>query len=128
MIVGLANGCFDGLHSGHKRFLREAVRRCGHLIVAVNHDAWCRMHKGPQRPLVMLEFRIEALECFLHFLPGKPNYSVVPFNGDAYRLAEIIAPDVVFRGHDQRDESPIPVVRIDKFGDFSTTSQARSAS
>jgi len=62
----LANGLFDLLHVGHVRYL-EAAREAGRvLLVALNSDASARRVKGPGRPFVPLEERLEivaALEC-----------------------------------------------------------------
>jgi len=62
----LANGLFDILHVGHVRYL-EAARAAGQsLLVAVNSDASARRLKGPGRPFVPLEERLEilaALSC-----------------------------------------------------------------
>ena len=62
----LANGLFDLLHVGHVRYL-EAARGAGRsLLVALNSDASARRLKGPGRPFVPLEERLEivaALAC-----------------------------------------------------------------
>ncbi len=62
----LANGLFDLLHVGHVRYLEGAKRAGARLLVAVNSDASARRLKGPGRPVVPLEERVEllaALEC-----------------------------------------------------------------
>jgi len=65
----LTNGCFDLLHTGHVRYLKQA-RGCGDaLIVAVNSDASVRELKGPDRPLNGELDRAEvlaALRCVDH--------------------------------------------------------------
>jgi rfaE bifunctional protein nucleotidyltransferase chain/domain len=62
----LANGLFDLLHVGHVRYL-EGARACGErLLVALNSDDSARRLKGPDRPYVPLEERMEivaALGC-----------------------------------------------------------------
>jgi D-beta-D-heptose 7-phosphate kinase / D-beta-D-heptose 1-phosphate adenosyltransferase len=129
--VGFTCGCFDGLHQGHKHLLRDAARQCNHLIVAVNNDAWCRDHKGEGRPLVSLEARMEAVHVFLHFLPlGHAfDFAIIPFAGRDWELIPAIAPDVIFRGHDQSGAcGAIPVVRVDKLEGFSTTLEAQRRS
>ena len=60
------NGCFDLLHVGHVRNLQAARTRGDVLVVGVNSDASVRQLKGPGRPLVPAEQRVEvlaALEC-----------------------------------------------------------------
>jgi len=65
----LTNGCFDILHTGHVRYLKQA-RACGDaLIVAVNSDASVRELKGPERPLngeLERAELLEALRCVDH--------------------------------------------------------------
>lgn len=50
--VVFANGCFDILHVGHKRYLEAARQQGDILIVAVNSDASARNLKGPGRPIL----------------------------------------------------------------------------
>ncbi|HWZ25788.1 MAG TPA: adenylyltransferase/cytidyltransferase family protein [Verrucomicrobiae bacterium] len=50
--VVFANGCFDILHVGHKRYLEAARQQGDILIVAVNSDASARSLKGPGRPVL----------------------------------------------------------------------------
>ena len=45
------NGCFDLLHAGHVRYLRQARALGDCLVVALNSDASVRALKGPARPL-----------------------------------------------------------------------------
>jgi rfaE bifunctional protein nucleotidyltransferase chain/domain len=59
--VALANGCFDVLHVGHVRLLREARALAQILVVALNGDASARSHKGVGRPLVPLAERMELV-------------------------------------------------------------------
>jgi rfaE bifunctional protein nucleotidyltransferase chain/domain len=50
--VVFANGCFDILHVGHKRYLEAARQQGDILIVALNSDASVRNLKGPGRPIL----------------------------------------------------------------------------
>jgi len=62
----LANGIFDLLHVGHVRYLSAARDEGKRLVVALNSDASANRLKGPGRPFVPLEERIEivaALAC-----------------------------------------------------------------
>jgi len=61
-----ANGCFDIVHVGHIRYLREAAAYGDALLVAVNSDASVRRIKGPGRPVFNERERTEviaALAC-----------------------------------------------------------------
>lgn len=55
------NGCFDVLHVGHVRYLREARALGDALVVAVNSDASVRALKGEGRPVNTAEDRAEVL-------------------------------------------------------------------
>lgn len=56
------NGVFDLLHAGHVRYLRDARLLGDLLIVGLNSDASVRaLGKGPNRPVNMLEDRMELL-------------------------------------------------------------------
>jgi rfaE bifunctional protein nucleotidyltransferase chain/domain len=59
--VVVANGAFDLLHVGHVRYLAAAKAAGDVLIVAVNSDASVRAIKGPLRPLVPQDERVELL-------------------------------------------------------------------
>ncbi len=50
--VVLANGCFDLIHVGHIRYLKEAKNRGDVLVVALNSDSSVRRLKGPGRPIL----------------------------------------------------------------------------
>lgn len=61
--VIFANGCFDILHAGHVRYLREAKSLGDFLIVAVNNDVSARNLKGEGRPYTPENERLEILSC-----------------------------------------------------------------
>jgi len=61
--VALTNGCFDLLHVGHLRLLREARSLADLLVVALNDDASARANKGEGRPWVPLAERMELLSA-----------------------------------------------------------------
>ena len=59
--LALSNGCFDLLHVGHVRLIREACELADILVVAVNSDASVRVNKGPGRPVMPFRERLEVL-------------------------------------------------------------------
>lgn len=97
--VVMTNGCFDILHSGHVRYLNEAAKLGERLIVAVNSDASVQMLKGPSRPIVPLQGRMEllsALSCVDW---------VVPFDEQTpERVICKLKPDVLVKGGDYLPE------------------------
>ena len=57
----LTNGCFDILHVGHVRYLRQARELGDVLVVALNSDESVRALKGPGRPVNPEADRAEVL-------------------------------------------------------------------
>jgi cytidyltransferase-like protein len=115
--IGLAGGCFDLFHDGHKRFLWEALKMCDFLIVGVNNDDSVRRLKGPSRPYDGLLYRMDRVCSYAHM--------TVPFDGDVPALIAAYRPHVLIRGWDQEwfDGYPtVPVaIGLPRFGTISTT-------
>ncbi len=57
------NGCFDILHVGHLRFLRQARLLGDSLTVLINSDASVARYKGATRPVFPAVFRATALRA-----------------------------------------------------------------
>lgn len=66
MKVVLTSGTFDLKHVGHDRYLEKARSLGDFLIVGVDSDAKVRARKGPSRPIVGEEERMEGLAHLLH--------------------------------------------------------------
>ena len=69
--IVFANGCFDVLHVGHVRYLREARDQGDLLIVGLNSDESVRRLKGEGRPVLDQDHRaflLAALECIDYIL------------------------------------------------------------
>jgi rfaE bifunctional protein nucleotidyltransferase chain/domain len=105
--VGLTNGCFDLLHTGHVHFILEAASQVDALFIALNSDASVAALKGPQRPVQSLQERA----CLLGALRGVDT--VLSF--ETPRLdAEIraLSPDVYFKAGDYTVETLDPGERL----------------
>lgn len=64
--VVATGGCFDLLHAGHARTLSAARALGDCLIVCLNSDASVTRLKGPERPIIPADDRVDlllALEC-----------------------------------------------------------------
>ena len=98
--VVFTNGCFDVLHVGHLRYLREARELGDALVVGVNSDASVRRLKGPQRPIVPEEERAEMLA-------GLACVDYVTVFGEATPIATIgrLRPHVHVKGGDYEAET-----------------------
>ena len=99
MLIGFVNGCFDTFHPGHEHLLRECVKQCDHLIVAINSDASVKRLKGPKRPVDSWAVRFLNVDEFLH---GLGSYAIIPFEGDEGPLLMAIRPDILFKGYDHK--------------------------
>ncbi|MFC3984855.1 D-glycero-beta-D-manno-heptose 1-phosphate adenylyltransferase [Streptosporangium jomthongense] len=88
-------GCFDLLHAGHVSLLRRARALGDALVVCVNSDASVRRLKGPGRPVIAQQDRVEvlrALECV---------DAVVVFDEDTpSAVVERLRPEVWVKGGD----------------------------
>jgi rfaE bifunctional protein nucleotidyltransferase chain/domain len=59
--IATLNGSFDLLHAGHLEILTQGSLQADLLIVALNSDASIKKYKGPERPLVALEHRLQMM-------------------------------------------------------------------
>lgn len=59
--VGFTSGVFDILHAGHADYLERAKQQCDLLLVGVNSDASVRANKGPARPIVPENERLQLV-------------------------------------------------------------------
>jgi rfaE bifunctional protein nucleotidyltransferase chain/domain len=93
--VVFTNGCFDLIHVGHIRYLREARLLGDALVVAVNSDASVRAIKGPSRPLQPEAERAEilaSLECV--------DYVTIFSDETPHAVIAALLPDVLVKGSD----------------------------
>lgn len=89
------NGCFDLLHVGHVRYLRQARALGDILIVGLNDDTSVGRLKGPNRPVVGQADRAEllaSLECV--------DYVVIFSEDTAAALVGSLQPDIYVKGTD----------------------------
>lgn len=93
--VVFTNGCFDLLHIGHIKYLRQARSYGDLLIIGLNDDDSVRKLKGPKRPLIGQDERahlLAALDCV--------DYVVLFSELTPERLINGIKPDVLVKGGD----------------------------
>ncbi|WP_344863946.1 D-glycero-beta-D-manno-heptose 1-phosphate adenylyltransferase, partial [Planomonospora alba] len=95
-------GCFDLLHAGHVSLLRRARALGDALIVCVNSDDSVRRLKGPGRPVVGEQDRVEVLRAL-----GCVDAVAIFDEGTPAALIERLRPDVWVKGGDYA-ESDLP--------------------
>lgn len=98
--IVFTNGCFDLLHPGHVRSLREARRLGDRLVVGLNSDASVRRQgKGPERPILKGAERAEVLAAF-----EMVDYVSIFDEDTPLELIRVVLPDVLVKGADWTDE------------------------
>lgn len=97
--AAITNGCFDILHVGHIRYLREAKKQGDILILALNSDKSVRAIKGAKRPIVPQEERADLLAAL-----ESVDYVTIFEESTPAALIDYIQPDVLVKGGDWQEE------------------------
>ncbi len=125
--VVFTNGCFDVIHAGHVRYLREAAALGDVLVVGLNDDATVQLLKGAGRPVYKTEDRAEILAAFSFI-----DYVVVFETESVLPLIEAVKPEVLVKGGDYATDAEVvggefvksydgQVVRVGELAGRSTT-------
>lgn len=94
--IVFTNGCFDLIHPGHVRSLRDARRLGDRLVVGLNGDASARrLGKGPGRPVLGEDERAEVLAA-LEMI----DYVSIFDEDTPLELIRAVEPDVLVKGSD----------------------------
>jgi len=96
--IVFTNGCFDIIHKGHVRYLRQAKRMGDVLIVGINSDRSVSRIK-PGRPVNRERDRAEVLEALCVV-----DYVTIFDEKTPYRLIKSLKPDVLVKGGDWKKE------------------------
>jgi len=92
--VVFTNGCFDIIHIGHVRYLKEAQGLGDVLIIGLNSDKSVSSIK-PDRPINPQNHRAEVLSSL-----EMVDYVVLFDEETPYELIKLIQPDVLVKGGD----------------------------
>ncbi len=109
--VVFTNGCFDILHAGHTRYLREARKLGDALILALNSDTSVRSIKGPMRPIVPEAERVEVVTSL-----DSVDYVTVFDELTPLELIEFLRPDVIVKGGDWAEKDIVGAETVRKWG------------
>lgn len=93
--VVFTNGCFDILHVGHVRLLKQAKEHGHVLIVGLNSDESVRALKGADRPFVPEADRAEVLAAL-----SSVDYVTIFGEVDPLSIVTDLKPDVLAKGED----------------------------
>ncbi len=98
--IVLANGCFDLIHVGHIRYLKEAKKVGDILIVALNSDSSICQLKGQERPILEEKDRVEIISSF-YFV----DYVTVFNEKTVEKILLALKPDFQAKGSDYTQET-----------------------
>jgi D-beta-D-heptose 7-phosphate kinase / D-beta-D-heptose 1-phosphate adenosyltransferase len=96
--IVFTNGCFDILHSGHVSYLNRAKELGDVLIVGLNNDESIKRLKGPERPINLLEDRMQVLSGLSsidHIIPFGEEGDDTPIE-----ILKVIKPGLYVKGGD----------------------------
>lgn len=93
--IVFTNGCFDILHIGHIRYLKEAKAKGDILVLGLNSDASVKRLKGPSRPVNCEQDRMDML-AEMEFI----DYVVLFEEDTPYELITRVKPDILVKGGD----------------------------
>lgn len=106
--IVLTSGSFDLVHLGHVKYLAKAKELGDVLVVGVDGDAKIAARKGPDRPMVPQD---ERLEMLAHQRP----VDLIYLKGDdepRWALIETVRPDVLVLSEDHSyDEAELAELR-----------------
>ena len=105
------NGCFDILHIGHIKYLKEAKAKGDILVLGLNSDASVRRLKGPSRPVNSEKDRMDML-AEMEFI----DYVVLFEEDTPYELITRVRPDVLVKGGDYQADNIVGADFVRSYG------------
>jgi len=93
----LVFGTFDGLHAGHRTFLKNARAQGDRLVVSVARDAHVRLLKNHNPQLTETQ-RLEVVRS----IPGVNEVRLSDSALGSYKILNEVEPDLIVLGHDQQ--------------------------
>jgi rfaE bifunctional protein nucleotidyltransferase chain/domain len=105
------NGCFDILHTGHTRYLREARKLGDILVVGINSDTSVRAIKGPQRPIVPQDERADIMASL-----ESVDFVILFDEATPLELIEYLKPHTIVKGGDWSEKDIVGREAVKKWG------------
>ncbi|MBU1121185.1 MAG: SIS domain-containing protein [Candidatus Omnitrophota bacterium] len=100
--IGFTNGCFDLIHPGHIKILREAKSKGDILIVGLNSDSSVKKIKGQNRPVLDQISRQQVLES-ISFV----DYIILFKEDTPHNLIKELRPHYLVKGEDYNEDEII---------------------
>lgn len=96
--IVFTNGCFDIIHCGHIKYLRQAKALGDILIIGLNSDSSVSRIK-PKRPVNPQDHRAEVLSSL-----EMVDYVTLFDENTPYELIKFLKPDILVKGGDWKKE------------------------
>lgn len=107
----VTNGCFDILHSGHIKLIRQSKEFGDILILLINTDKSVKKNKGNSRPILKENIRLKILSSIKYI-----DY-IIPFDDKTpVKLYKIIRPDILVKGRQYKKDKIAGSKIILKYG------------
>lgn len=103
--IVLAHGCFDLLHIGHIRYLRQAKAMGDVLVVTISPD--CYVDKGPYRPAFEEVLRAEGIASL-----DSVDYVAINEYPTAVETLKLLRPNIYCKGADFKDAQSDPTGKL----------------
>ena len=105
------NGCFDILHVGHVRILKQSKALGDVLVVGINSDASVKKLKGEDRPINNQDDRAEllsSLECV--------DIVSIFEEGTPVEFLKVVKPNIHVKGADYKPQDLEETPVVESFG------------
>ena len=89
--IVLTQGSWDLIHIGHARYMQEAKKYGDLLVVGVDSDEKIRSRKGPERPIVPQEERMEMITHLRHV----DLVALKQLQDPKWHMIKLVSPDVL---------------------------------
>lgn len=104
--IVFCSGSYDLVHIGHAFFLKEARSLGDLLVVSVGQDAEIKKNKGPDRPIMNENVRLEMIDSLkpvdYSFLTKRPARGV-GWLGPIQEIFDLLLPDIYVVNSDAGD-------------------------
>ena len=110
-VIVTTNGCFDILHVGHARILKEARALGDCLFVGLNSDDSVRRLKGAERPINNEQDRAEMLAHL-----ASVDYVYVFEEDTPVEFLKMVKPNIHVKGADYSTDKLAETPVVESFG------------
>ncbi len=109
--IVLANGCFDLIHVGHVRYLKESKKKGDILVLALNSDSSIRRLKGKGRPILNEKERVDILSSVSCI-----DYITIFEEKTVENILQALKPDIHAKGSDYTEETVPEKATVRSYG------------